>query len=129
MSTLEVGLCRTGDTSKLDIYLNTGKPEIVMDVASVVKLVAELRQLIKTAQEMTYRNEMLSDKGISGEPPPFIIRGKRNGFREDLSALLNIHSMENSSNTPDFILAGYMLSCLDAFDTTVERREEWYGRK
>jgi hypothetical protein len=49
-------------------------------------------------------------------------------FRRDLETALNCHSMENGSNTPDFILAGFLLRCLDAFDSTVQEREQWYGR-
>ena len=55
--------------------------------------------------------------------------GRRaDSFRKNLEAILNAHSMENGSNTPDFILAKYLLGCLAAFDAAVERREEWYGR-
>jgi uncharacterized protein YecE (DUF72 family) len=49
-------------------------------------------------------------------------------FEERLRAILNGMSMEQHSNTPDFILARYLLRCLEAFDCAVESREEWYGR-
>ncbi len=49
-------------------------------------------------------------------------------FRRELEALLNRESMENGSNTPDFILAQFMADALEAFDKAVSRREEWYGR-
>jgi hypothetical protein len=51
-----------------------------------------------------------------------------NTFDSELAALLNKYSMENGSNTPDFILASYIQGCLDAFNKTVDWREEWYGR-
>ena len=44
-----------------------------------------------------------------------------------LTALLNSYSRENASNTPDFILAEYMLSCLRAFERASRDREAWYG--
>lgn len=50
------------------------------------------------------------------------------GFREELEALINKHSMENGSNTPDFMLADYLMECLSAFDRVVNAREKWYGR-
>ena len=50
-------------------------------------------------------------------------------FRKELEGLINRYSMENGSDTPDFILAGYMAGCLDAFDTAMTAREMWYGRK
>jgi hypothetical protein len=51
----------------------------------------------------------------------------RNSLRDELAGLLNRHSKENASNTPDFILAQYMLSTLGAFDAAVRQRERWYG--
>ena len=49
-------------------------------------------------------------------------------FEGELRALVNKHSMENRSNTHDFILAGFLDSCLLAFDTAVQQRESMYGR-
>lgn len=49
-------------------------------------------------------------------------------LREELVGLLNKHSAENGSDTPDFILADYLMNCLDAFDKAVTAREKWYGR-
>lgn len=49
-------------------------------------------------------------------------------LREDLQELLNFHSVENGSDTPDFILADYLLGCIDNFDQTLVAREKWYGR-
>lgn len=49
-------------------------------------------------------------------------------FESDLQALINRHSRENASNTPDYILAQFMSSCLDAWNTGVQQRETWYGR-
>jgi hypothetical protein len=50
------------------------------------------------------------------------------GFEKELRDLINRYSKENESNTPDFILAQYMASCLAAFTTAVQLRENWYGR-
>lgn len=49
-------------------------------------------------------------------------------FETELQSLINKFSMENASNTPDFILAEYMKFCLDAFNQAVQQREKWYGR-
>ena len=48
-------------------------------------------------------------------------------FKRQLSDLLNENSKENESNTPDFILANYLLKCLENFDATTKRRDEWYS--
>ena len=50
-------------------------------------------------------------------------------FRQDLEELINKHSMENGSNTPDFILAEYLIRCLNTFDHITTIRNEWYGEK
>lgn len=42
--------------------------------------------------------------------------------------MLNRHSAENGSNTPDFILGQYLVDCLKAFDKATNAREKWYGR-
>lgn len=52
-----------------------------------------------------------------------------NDFRNELKALINKHSMENSSNTPDHILADYLIRCIDNFTETTQSRESWYGVK
>lgn len=49
-------------------------------------------------------------------------------FVSELESLINRCSQENESNTPDFILAEYMASCLLAFNRATQQREEWYGR-
>ena len=51
-----------------------------------------------------------------------------NSFEKELQSLLNRHSQENASNTPDFILAQYLSGCLIAFNMAVQQRETWYGR-
>jgi hypothetical protein len=50
-------------------------------------------------------------------------------FQEELEQLINRHSKENGSNTPDFILASYLRTALANFDDTVKAREKWYGRE
>lgn len=49
-------------------------------------------------------------------------------FEKRLEHLINELSLENGSNTPDFILARYLRECLEQFDETVHARETWYGR-
>ena len=49
-------------------------------------------------------------------------------FEKELENLINKHSIENESNTPDWLLAQYLLSCLVAFNIAVQQRETWYDR-
>ena len=47
-------------------------------------------------------------------------------FRQELEELINKHSLENGSDTPDFILAEYLLESLRAFDRATNARESWF---
>lgn len=48
-------------------------------------------------------------------------------LEKELESLINSESRENDSNTPDFILAEFMMSCLDAFELANNKREVWFG--
>lgn len=47
-------------------------------------------------------------------------------FQEEFSALLNKHSKENGSNTPDFILVEFLSKVLRSFDYAVNHRSAWF---
>ncbi len=47
-------------------------------------------------------------------------------LQRDLAALLNEYSRENLSDTPDYILAEFMLAALNAFEIGVNNRANWY---
>ena len=49
-------------------------------------------------------------------------------FRQELKALINKHSRENASGTPDYLLADYLDQCLILFEQVVRHREVWHGR-
>ena len=49
-------------------------------------------------------------------------------LEKEFSELMNKYSSENGSDTPDFILAEYLMGCLHNFNKIVRRREKWYGR-
>lgn len=48
-------------------------------------------------------------------------------FYNELKDLLNRTCQENASDTPDMILAGYMIDCLKAYNNAVQRRDKWWG--
>ena len=50
-------------------------------------------------------------------------------FRKDIEQLINKYSIENNTNTPDFILAEYLVDSLKTFDKIIQKREKWYGRE
>lgn len=48
-------------------------------------------------------------------------------FERELAQLINKHSLENASDTPDFILALYLRNCLDNFAQVLTARDHWYN--
>lgn len=48
-------------------------------------------------------------------------------LEQDIAAVLNRHSAEGVSDTPDFILAGALVAALNAVDWAILRRGTWYG--
>jgi len=83
---------------------------LLQEVAKVYHLtempLAEVPAYLAEIQRITPRDETLEKK---------------------IASALNAHSAENGSNTPDFILAEYLLGCLAAWDKGVKAREKWYG--
>ena len=47
-------------------------------------------------------------------------------LQKDLSTLLNKYSRETVSNTPDFILANFLLDCLTAWEKATSKRDKWW---
>ena len=47
----------------------------------------------------------------------------RRGFEIQLRDLINAYNKEAFSDTPDYILAEYVIGCLDAFETAVNKRK------
>lgn len=50
-------------------------------------------------------------------------------FKEELEKLINRYSIENESDTPDFILADLLRSTLNAFTHAVKSRNKWYDTR
>jgi hypothetical protein len=52
-----------------------------------------------------------------------------NDFEKELTALINKYSKENDSDTPDFLLAHYLMLCLSNFSVIMKIRDTWYGSR
>lgn len=48
-------------------------------------------------------------------------------IKREVAQALNRASRENVSNTPDFILACFMVACLDAFEQATNDRGQWFA--
>jgi len=49
-------------------------------------------------------------------------------FEDELTRLINKYSLETRSNTPDYILAKYLVMALVCVDHAIGVRDAWYGR-
>jgi len=50
-------------------------------------------------------------------------------FKSELTVLISQYYKEFPSNTPDYVLAEYMVGCLRVFNKTVKQREAYYGNE
>lgn len=67
---------------------------------------------------------MGGDKAIPARNPD-----NHPSFRQELATAINRCSMENGSDTPDFILAQYLIDCLKAFDYAQAARNAYYSNR
>lgn len=58
-----------------------------------------------------------------------ILSVKGETFETHLTRLINCHSLENGSDTPDFILAQHLKGCLDLYNATVSARDKLHNRE
>jgi hypothetical protein len=62
-----------------------------------------------------------------GAPGPAKVSGETpSDLENELRTAINRHSAENYSNTPDFILANYLIRCLDAWASATKARDSWF---
>ena len=131
MSKIRLGLVESKELAGPHLYMELEEQEIILGLKESIELKNHLSSLIdildgKVAEKKVEVSEAV--KVSIGPEPPFIRRGRVNELRGDLTKLLNAYSMENGSNTPDFVLANFLIGVLDVFDLNVKRREEWHGR-
>ena len=52
---------------------------------------------------------------------------KKDEIIEGFAHVINSHSVENESNTPDFLVAEYLYDCLQAYNEAIVKRNHYYG--
>lgn len=67
----------------------------------------------------TLRDETETVKTVSNNT-------KDSEFEKELENLINRYSKENESDTPDFILAEFLIGCLTSFNDVMKKRTTWY---
>ena len=79
-----------------------------MDIAK--ETISEMRR-VREAQELKGKNPCIESEIV-----------------EEFRHIINKLSRENTSNTPDFLLARYLYECLVAYENIHEANEKWYGK-
>jgi len=79
-------------------------------------------------QKMKNINMVLDELRKMTENQLRLNQPKPDTFKEALIEAINIYSQENGSDTPDYILAEYLVDCLAKFNKAVNDREVYYGR-
>jgi hypothetical protein len=80
---------------------------------------------ISELEDILAQPDQRVDIAPSGE---IYVRHSYDGLRGEIQTAINRNSAENGSNTPDWILAEYLIGCLKAWDDAMMERERWYGR-
>lgn len=78
------------------------------------------------SEALDYVAELVRDDTTMKEVGPQL-QVTQKGFLSDLTTLINAYSLENGSDTADFILAEYLTGCLTAFDRAVNERSRLRG--
>jgi len=50
-------------------------------------------------------------------------------LRREIEEAINRHGRENRSGTPDFILASYLMDCLQIFERATNARDQWWNHE
>lgn len=98
-----------------------------------------MREAVEKAyREITGRDPAFQFSGWGGEltePERAVVENRlprtitSQALTNAFAHAINCESRENASNTPDFILASYLVECLKNYEAAVNAREKWYGRE
>jgi hypothetical protein len=80
-------------------------------------------------QMFLYLEAGTSPPEIREAPPEGIAPAETTNFFHELRSLLNKYSSEARSDTPDFVLAEFLLKTLDAFNGATRTRDNWFTSK
>lgn len=69
-------------------------------------------------------NEIICEKEIMFDSNKQIF--EFNKFKKEVNKLINRYSIENTCNTPDFILSEFICSSLKCFIDSVRKRDKWF---
>lgn len=94
-------------------------------MAALVKITTE-SQTDKTPDQVLKQCEILQEEMYKDAiDPPIDTRPQT--FLSGLQTLINKHGKESGSDTPDFILANYLIGCLEVYNQSVKDRDRYFG--
>jgi len=100
-------------------YLETLEADNIHDPSVGLRRDQELTDVLQDAKDIVAAAEAV--RRLEDNTP--------RTFAQELTSLVNRYSQEADSDTPDFILAAYLVNGLVAFNNAVKAREQWYGRE
>lgn len=103
-----------------------------MDTVRLTQVAQQLRSGAALARQLG-RTDRAADATLLDDfaaqiEQALLPNGPGTEFALELETLINRHSLEQHSDTPDFILAQFLNAALTAFQASVRARETWYGR-
>ena len=66
---------------------------------------------------------------MAGEYGKKLTEEQRETLAREFASAINSNCIENTSDTPDYILGEYLVNCLEAFHEINHRRQTWYGKR
>lgn len=109
--------------------INTSCPEGRVLMAALAKISTESQTDKEPDVILGQCVELARDTYKDASPLPESKEYVRLGFDKELESLINRYSMEAGSNTPDYILVGYIKNSLENFHQAARLRDNWYGGK
>lgn len=96
----------------------------VPQFSPVMEQAAHMAEVMSYPQAQPQSQPIPSTLGAVYEE--YVGNGQSPSLWDEVQSVLNRHSRENKSQTPDFILAQYLASALEAFEQAVNARDSWY---
>lgn len=100
--------------------LSETDPELIKKLQALMDIYGPER--VRATVQQMIGQMLMSAAGLVDTPAE-----KPLTLTQDLTRVINRHSVENGSNTPDFLLAEYLVRCLQSAQMLINRRTGWWG--
>lgn len=107
--------------------INTNTVEGRLFMAALAIITTESRTDKQPDDVLHACHDLAEKMFVDASPLPSSGPVEKPEFEKALSSLINSYSIENGSDTPDFILAQYLSNSLIAYQKAVHARDKWFG--